>query len=358
MYPARSNFRSNDPGSAWFFARLAGDAQPRVVLSNWNTFVKTFQRRAVPMLPERFFVDPGISVCQNLTDDQLINKPGRRYREDLKETGRMDAVTFEALFTLLCKAGMNSDAQAVWVDSKKKPGDALSPTTVRALVWIGSIVHGTDLTKPQPFSDVDLASGSSIQFPKDVILPLVNSYDPAPDVRDANWVIGYRPGLDQLPMPPSVAVSAPKSNTANVVLGLAFLGTIGFVGYKLLANDDGGGARRNPSPRRNRAAGSAEAEASDRYTELHAGLPPDSIEYDEIEKPKYLVTLGEMPHIQYKKRLFENGKVVHPDYKHPFAAHARPILAHDEKGRLHIVGGNYTTTARGVEDLPPPRRTK
>jgi hypothetical protein len=58
--------------------------------------------------------------------------------------------------------------------------------------------------------------------------------------------------------------------------------------------------------------------------------------------------LGPIIAIEYEKRTPE-GAI---PYRHDFARRARPTLSHDERGRLHVIGSRYTTSTRGIEDMP------
>jgi hypothetical protein len=53
--------------------------------------------------------------------------------------------------------------------------------------------------------------------------------------------------------------------------------------------------------------------------------------------------------VEYEKRTPRGPEA----YRHAFAPHARPVLAHDERGQLHLLHGRYTTTDRGIEDQMP-----
>jgi hypothetical protein len=311
MYPARSTFRSKEPGSGWFFVRLPGDTQPRVALSQWTTLVSKFQQRAATLLPERFYVDRGQGICQTRTQDELIGKPGARSRMQVVASGHYDEITEEALFTLLCSAGANTAATKVFIDMRKGPNEELSPETVRNLIWFATAVQSADYTKTPPFAQQDYAVGGSMQFPKDTILPLKSTYVPATDPKDAEWLTSYRPGADALPVPPSKqSLNAPASgpSTANIVLGALFLGAVGYVGYKMLS-----GSEPRQNPRRNYSRLTPAQQAAQDYTMLHEGLSPESIKYERWEKPKYLVTLGPMPHVQYETdpRARREGEAAH-----------------------------------------------
>jgi hypothetical protein len=89
------------------------------------------------------------------------------------------------------------------------------------------------------------------------------------------------------------------------------------------------------------------------YTALHEGIGPRGIEPTRITVPEQLVALGHVTNIVYKKRVPEqpNPRKA-PKYHHPFKGSAQPLLAADPKtGRLYFIGGKYTTTSRGIEDM-------
>lgn len=85
------------------------------------------------------------------------------------------------------------------------------------------------------------------------------------------------------------------------------------------------------------------------YTDLHEGRGPSRILNQKVPAyPRTLTPLGRLAEIQYRK-LTPDGE---HSYWHPFAKHARPLMARDERGRLWIYAGPYTVTERGIEDLP------
>jgi hypothetical protein len=86
------------------------------------------------------------------------------------------------------------------------------------------------------------------------------------------------------------------------------------------------------------------------YTELHEGREPAWVGH--VPDPKrYRVEyeLGELHSVTYRKATPEGNYL----YKHDFAPHARPELVTDERGSLHVRGGAYTTTTRGITDHEP-----
>lgn len=89
------------------------------------------------------------------------------------------------------------------------------------------------------------------------------------------------------------------------------------------------------------------------YTDLHEGLPPDRVSRVKLRaQPKKLIALGRITDVVYEKATPE-GK---PLYHHDFASHARPLLARDEHGKLHVLGGRYTVNERGIVDAMKHRK--
>lgn len=84
------------------------------------------------------------------------------------------------------------------------------------------------------------------------------------------------------------------------------------------------------------------------YTDLHEGEPPASLRRVKVAAPpKQLIELGPLSDVVYEKATPE-GRI---PYHHDFADHARPILARDERGKLHVLSGQYTVTAEGITDM-------
>lgn len=96
-----------------------------------------------------------------------------------------------------------------------------------------------------------------------------------------------------------------------------------------------------------------------KYTKLHEGRSPDRIFKQRLPRqPKYLVELGPIPEQMYLKKTAEPGAGENPPaYRHPYAPWAMPTLAHDERGKLHILDQeNIVVTERGIEDKHMKRR--
>ena len=362
MHPAASNFRSPLAGSAWAFVRLPHDNSPRIFASDWSAIVRRFQRRAKALLPPFYKWDAHIGACPDQTQTVLAFDPNARRTEDLVVDGIWGPATTDALGALLCIAQQRAEAQRLMLFVRANTNDPMPPETVRAVIWLAFFVAQL------PATPAELAIQASIQFPANTTFPRLKDARSAPSAdADADWFAIFRPGADPQPLPPSMqprdtthdpvpAVQAAKSDMTW--LALIGIGAAGLIAYKIATSD----TRSNPEPSGTLrlpagASRSASAQAARVYEALH-GIPPRRIVREKLQQPKYLVDLGEMPQVDYHKRLYEGGKIVFPHYRHEFESHARPILAHDERGRLHIVQGHYTTTAHGVEDLPRTKRKK
>ena len=63
--------------------------------------------------------------------------------------------------------------------------------------------------------------------------------------------------------------------------------------------------------------------------------------------PKVLTELGTLVAVTYDGQLLGEDEA---RYEHEFAEPARPRLCADPEGRLHVLGGHYTVTPRGITD--------
>lgn len=63
-----------------------------------------------------------------------------------------------------------------------------------------------------------------------------------------------------------------------------------------------------------------------------------------LSQPTALADLGELVAVVYRRR---GGDL----REHAFSEAARPALARDERGGLHVVGGDYRVTERGIVDM-------
>lgn len=81
------------------------------------------------------------------------------------------------------------------------------------------------------------------------------------------------------------------------------------------------------------------------YARFH-GRPGDVVSAV-VRTPRELGDLGELVAVMYRT---PGGEL----REHPFMPHARPVLARDERGGLHVLGGAYTTTERGIVDMNHP----
>lgn len=109
---------------------------------------------------------------------------------------------------------------------------------------------------------------------------------------------------------------------------------------------------------------SAAAQAREKYTGLHEGLPPKKVkEISPPRTPKFGVEMGKVEAIEYRKRRKTSrgknkGKVSERSYRHDFAPDAEPVLWHDDQGDLHFREGNYTVTEHGIVDMKSKKKIK
>lgn len=100
---------------------------------------------------------------------------------------------------------------------------------------------------------------------------------------------------------------------------------------------------------------SAKARLAKKYTALHEGKAPASIRAVKVAAPpKELIELGRVSDVVYQKVTTEPGKP--PSYHHEFEMHARPLLSHDERGKLYFSEGQYTVTSEGITDMKSRKR--
>jgi hypothetical protein len=109
------------------------------------------------------------------------------------------------------------------------------------------------------------------------------------------------------------------------------------------------------------------ARAAAHYRALHEGLAPDRVARRTPQGPVGSVgwELGEMSAVEYRKpvppgtpgaRWVRRGgrwRAVKL-YRHPFADATGPEIWHDRAGQMHLAGGHYQVTRRGIEDREPP----
>ncbi len=84
-----------------------------------------------------------------------------------------------------------------------------------------------------------------------------------------------------------------------------------------------------------------------RLYEDFTGDVPQFVEKIYVELPDVVWLLGELDAVQYS--CFRDGREEH--YIHEFRKSSRPLLVVNSDGTaLHIVGGRYHITDRGIED--------
>lgn len=84
----------------------------------------------------------------------------------------------------------------------------------------------------------------------------------------------------------------------------------------------------------------------DEYTEMHWGDEPESIEETPISPQlERGVELGEVVSIVY--RTSKGGELA--EWEHDFEGELPKLVVDSETNRLHIVGGDYFVTERGIE---------
>lgn len=101
--------------------------------------------------------------------------------------------------------------------------------------------------------------------------------------------------------------------------------------------------RRNPVPLSTRASLKASRE---RFKDFR-GDEPATVRAAKVKVPKSAMVVGELDGVLYTTR--RDGKV--EKYIHKFRKRSRPLLAASDDGKsLHIVGGRYAFTERGIVD--------
>jgi len=85
--------------------------------------------------------------------------------------------------------------------------------------------------------------------------------------------------------------------------------------------------------------------------DFHWGIPARKVARKKVAPtPRVLVELGKLHAVEYKTHKKGDGPSV---YHHDFGEETgrRPTLAMDaENGSLHVVGGEYRVTDRGIEN--------
>jgi hypothetical protein len=83
------------------------------------------------------------------------------------------------------------------------------------------------------------------------------------------------------------------------------------------------------------------------YRELHEGRAAERVSRVRAQRGgRYRWELGEVLAVEYDKPIPGGLKA----YRHDFKSGSRPMLEHDERGKLFVRGGRYTVTTHGIED--------
>jgi len=99
----------------------------------------------------------------------------------------------------------------------------------------------------------------------------------------------------------------------------------------------------NPVPLSTRASVRA---ATERFKNFR-GDPPGGVQAISVPTPKAAMVVGELDGVLYTTE--RDGKI--EKYQHKFRKKSRPLLAASDDGKsLHIVGGQYEFTERGIVD--------
>ena len=103
-----------------------------------------------------------------------------------------------------------------------------------------------------------------------------------------------------------------------------------------------GRRRKNPVPA---TQGQLDA-AHDLFKEFR-GDNPEALEKVRMKAPKVVLAIGQLDAVDYTTT--RDGKVER--YRHKFRKSSRPTLAASHDGEsLHVLGGEYEFTERGIED--------
>lgn len=157
---------------------------------------------------------------------------------------------------------------------------------------------------------------------------------------DPEYIPPGNVGTAGLTTPPKMKLPA-WAPEAAVVLGITLIGA---------ALGAFSGRRRAPAPtpiHLNPRDGAAVAKAKKFREEFTWGIPAKRVKRARVSKaPRHLVELGKLEAVTYSTD--KNGDGL-SNYVHQFDR-PLPVLAMDlDNKRLHVVGGGYTVTDRGIE---------
>jgi len=169
------------------------------------------------------------------------------------------------------------------------------------------------------------------------------------------WEGTYRLGDAEAPVAPRPSLMATAKQHPWMFVGIALL----FLGAPVLFGKflSAGATRSNPRGRRSRRRrpvrvnaedASRVARAKDFREDFHWGIRAKGLKKTNVSRvPRALVKLGKLEAVTYSTNKKGDG---FSHYEHDFGPTKKPTLAMDiDNKRLHIVGGGYTVTDRGIE---------
>lgn len=207
-YPQLSDWRSSQPGSAWFFG-FEPNGQ-RVLFTQWDAGVRRFQSKLKAGLPAviRYSEDGG---CATLAD------PGNAQgipRDSIAVDGIWGPTTSRVLQWALCAAGMPEAASRVQVERRLQQ---ISRATVEDLLWLMAYVDAIGL--PEAPTVTARIPRRDVQLPADALLRLpLWSTRTTSAAADRTWLGSYLPGDAgaQPPLPPSQGGSSGETPSPTV----------------------------------------------------------------------------------------------------------------------------------------------
>jgi hypothetical protein len=215
MFPAQSNFRSGQGGSAWW--RVTQDGLVRVWESQWDTIVRLLQLKAQQtLIPLPYYFHP--RDC-NFRSSDIVSfmrdtARARWQRTSLLRTdGVFDEATSDAVGFLLCEARMPDSAARLWTEREQ---GVISAETVRDVIWLAFFADRPAATAVV----VSTTPPTAIEIPPDAILP---HYGPgersAQD--DRLWSASFNAVDDRPPPAPSTRAPVPQAETGPSSLAVA-----------------------------------------------------------------------------------------------------------------------------------------
>lgn len=209
MFPNASNFREPAPMSAWFDVRMNG--QQVIYAGQYDSLLRRFQSKARELLPVAYFFDREQGRCATGAIEAAAQLYGAnlRRRDALTVDGRFGPETADALGFLLCATGQTDRARE-WADAIRNgviPGEFL-----RQMFWFSQFVREVGTPGSPGFqASVD---GANITLPPTAVLPLASTIV-ASDPLDRDFFTAWRPGIDPVPVAPSVAAAGGQRPVAG-----------------------------------------------------------------------------------------------------------------------------------------------